>query len=242
MMSDDIFLDEMLDQNDVLCEELPIHLVKSQIIKPNQKLELVVNKIKKKYARQRNRKNLKRTNARAEKWLKKSGYLDTSNLQTIDYNNDADITGLETVDYNNDIQLHDLDDSIKVTGNIDNRNLKKTSKAQIAAKKLIAKCKKINKSKLNNYAKLNKTDNNDVIFIKQVPVHPSNKFKKIADLNDKVEFIKQVPIHPRDGLKKLSDLKDEVGFIKQVPLPPRKRLERQTKKNKSHAIHSSSAK
>ena len=158
------------------------------------------------------------------------GYLDTSNLQTIDYNNDADITGLEAVDYNNVIQLHGLDDSIKVTGNIDKKNLKKTSKAQIAAKKFIGKCKNINKSKLNNYAKLNKTDKDDFIFIKQVPVHSSNKFKKVADLNDKVEFIKQVPIHPRDRLKKFSDLKDEVGFIKQVPLPPRKKLERQTKK------------
>ena len=71
MVSDDILLDEILDQDDVLFEELTTHLVKSQIIKPKQKLELVVNKIKKKYARQRNRKNLKRTNARAEKWLKK---------------------------------------------------------------------------------------------------------------------------------------------------------------------------
>ena len=69
MVSDDILLDEILDQDDVLFDELTTHLVKSQIIKPNQKLELVVNKIKKKYARQRNRKNLKTTNTRAEKWF-----------------------------------------------------------------------------------------------------------------------------------------------------------------------------
>ena len=47
----------------------------------------------------------------------------------------TDITKLETVDYNNDIQLDDLDDIIKVTGNTDKANLKKISKAQIAAKK-----------------------------------------------------------------------------------------------------------
>ena len=47
----------------------------------------------------------------------------------------TDITKLETVDYDNDIQLDDLDDIIKVTGNTDKANLKKISKAQIAAKK-----------------------------------------------------------------------------------------------------------
>ena len=47
----------------------------------------------------------------------------------------TDITKLKTVDYNNDIQLDDLDDIIKVTGNTDKTNLKKISKAQIAAKK-----------------------------------------------------------------------------------------------------------
>ena len=62
---------------------------------------------------------------RAAKWLKKSGYLDL-------LINDTDITDLETVDYKNDIQLDDLDDSIKVTSNVDRTNLKKT-KAQIAA-------------------------------------------------------------------------------------------------------------
>ena len=46
----------------------------------------------------------------------------------------TDIAKLETVDYNNDIQLDDLDDIIKVTGNTDKANLKKISKAQIAAK------------------------------------------------------------------------------------------------------------
>ena len=90
--------------------------------------------------------------------------------------NDADITDLETVDYKNDIQLDDLDDSIKVTSDVDRRNLKKT-KAQIAVKKMIGKDKKINKSKLNNYAKLNKTDRDDIFFVKQVPVHPRDRFK-----------------------------------------------------------------
>ena len=95
--------------------------------------------------------------------MKKLGYLDSSDLQTTDCNNDADITVLETVDYNNEIQLDDLDDSVKVISDIDRTNLKKTSKSQIAMKKIIEKYKKINKSKLNYYAKLNKPDKSDVI-------------------------------------------------------------------------------
>ena len=95
--------------------------------------------------------------------MKKLGYLDSSDLQTTDCNNDADITVLETVDYNNEIQLDDLDDSVKVISDIDRTNLKKTSKSQIAVKKIFEKYKKINKSKLNCYAKLNKPDKNDVI-------------------------------------------------------------------------------
>ena len=143
------------------------------------------------------------------------------------------------VDYNDDTQIDDLDDNItvdldgniKVINDIDKKNLKETSIAQIA--KIIGKYRQMNKSKLNNYSKLNKTDKDDVISIKQVPVHPKNRFKKIANLNYKVEVIKQVPVHPRDRLKMLSDLKDEVEFIKQVPLHLQSRLERQTKKAKA---------
>ena len=112
--------------------------------------------------------------------MKKSGYLDSSDLQAINYNNDADITDLETVDYNNNIHTDDVNDNIKVTSNIGRTNLKKTAKAQIAAKKIIGKYKKINKSKLNTYAKLNKTDKDDVIFVKQVPGHTRNRFKQTA--------------------------------------------------------------
>ena len=51
MAPDDILHEKKLNQNDVLFEELPTRPVRHQIIKPNQKLELVAGKIKKKYAR-----------------------------------------------------------------------------------------------------------------------------------------------------------------------------------------------
>ena len=67
MVSDDILQDKDLDQIDVLFEELLTRSVKCQIIKANTRLELVANKILKKYNRQINRKNLKKTNGSAVK-------------------------------------------------------------------------------------------------------------------------------------------------------------------------------
>ena len=48
MASDDILQGKNLDQNNVLFEELPTRQVRHQLIKPNARLELAANKIKKK--------------------------------------------------------------------------------------------------------------------------------------------------------------------------------------------------
>ena len=61
----------------------------------------------------------------------------------------TDITKLETVDYDNDIQLDDLDDIIKVTGNIDKANLKKISKAQDDIIKVTGNTDKANLKKIS---------------------------------------------------------------------------------------------
>ena len=45
------------------------------------------------------------------------------------------------------------------------------------------------------------------MFIKQVPVHPRDRLKKLAAAEEKVEFVKQVLVHPRDRLKKLTSEK-----------------------------------
>ena len=97
------------------------------------------------------------------------------------------------------------------------------------------------KTRLKNYKHLNTDHNDDVVFIKQVPVHPKNRMKKLAAQNDKVEFIKQVPLHPRLCLKRKatlnnykllnknkskSDRDDDVPFIKKVRLLPRDRMKR----------------
>ena len=48
MASDDILQGKNLDQNNVLFEELPTRPVRHQLIKPNARLELAANKMKKK--------------------------------------------------------------------------------------------------------------------------------------------------------------------------------------------------
>ena len=43
-----------------------------------------------------------------------------------------------------------------------------------------------------------KNKNDDVVFMKQVPIHPRDWKKKLEAIDEKVKFIKQVPVHPRD--------------------------------------------
>ena len=86
--------------------------------------------------------------------MKRAGYLDTFDQQSIDYNNNSDIADLEIVDYNNDTNISDWKDD----NSIDTKNLKKTSKAQIAAKKITRKYRNVNKSSLNKYKKLINTE------------------------------------------------------------------------------------
>ena len=37
--------------------------------------------------------------------------------------------------------------------------------------------------------------------MKQVPIHPRDRFKKLEAIDEKVKFIKQVPVHQRDRLR-----------------------------------------
>ena len=91
------------------------------------------SRIKKKYFRQKSRGVLKKSNKKAAAWLRKAGYLDIDDLETVDFNNDNNIADLEdvaTVDYND----NNLDDVATVDYNNDNNlndlydiDLKKTS-------------------------------------------------------------------------------------------------------------------
>ena len=50
-------------------------------------MRLASNRIKKKYFRQKSKGILKKSNKKAAVCLRKAGYLDTDDLETVDYNN-----------------------------------------------------------------------------------------------------------------------------------------------------------
>ena len=203
-------------------------------LKRTNRLESAGSRTKRKYQRQKQRKEFKKINKKATKYLKKAGYLDIDDAETVNYSNDTNIDDAETIDYNNDNKPSNLDKDIQKVA------LKKKS-ASILAKKILTKYKNLKrKTTLRNYEHLNK-DNDDVVFIKQVPVHPKNRMKKLPAQNDKVEFIKQVSLHPRLHLKRKatlnnyrllhkkkskSDGDNDVIFIKKVLLHPRDRMKR----------------
>ena len=66
---------------------------------------------------------------------------------------------------------------------------------QIGAKEIVNKYKNIRrkrKSTLDNYTGLNKKSKDDVTFIKQVPLHPQERLKRLSKLDDKVHVVKEV--------------------------------------------------
>ena len=170
---------------------------------------------------------MKKAIKKATEWLKKAGYLETNDLETIDYNNDVSLHDVQTVVYNNDTQLDELHSEPE-------QIVPKNISTLKTAKKITKKYRNLKrKGQLVNYSKLNKkSKDDDIVFIKQVPVHPRDRFKKLAAAKEKVELIKQVPVHPRDRLKRAARQQKEVEFIKQVPLHPKERLKRMDKKLK----------
>ena len=112
---------------------------KVKIILSNaNKVRLAADKIKNKYKKQKPISTLRAKNKKGADWLKRAGCVDTDDLQTIDYNNDTNVTDLddvETINYNNDTSVSDLID------------LKKTSRKQLTAKKIIKKYRHLARKK-----------------------------------------------------------------------------------------------
>ena len=96
-------------------------------LKRTNYLESASARIKRKYQLQKQRKEFKK-NKKAAKYLKKAGYLDVDDTETVDYSNDTNLDNVATVDYNNDNKLSDIDEDIQKV------DLKKKS-ATTAAKK-----------------------------------------------------------------------------------------------------------
>ena len=152
----------------------------------------------------RNRDKVKRLTQRAIRQLKKSKYLETDDTETVDYNNDIDITNA------NDDLSSDAETIIYEEPAIKRRNPKRKGDSM--------RCfdtKKFMKNVGDSY---------DVQFIKQVSMHPRNRLTRATKNpqkdDDDVEFIKQVSTHPRDRLAratKYAQGDDDVKFIKEVP-------------------------
>ena len=144
-------------------------------------------------------------------------------LGIIDYNNDVSLDNLETIDFNNDTKMTDLTDT-----------------DTIAAKKIIEKYRNLKrKGEPIEYSEPNiksKSRNNDIMFIKQIPMHLRDRLKKINKLRktDEVKFIKQLSFHPRHRLKRKrreqldnynelskKSKNDAAVFMKQDPIHPK---------------------
>ena len=88
---------------------------------------------------------------------------------------------------------------------IDKIDLKQTCATQAA--KNIKKYRNLKRKgepiKYSEPNKKSKSRNNDITFIKQIPVHPQERLKKLnkSRKTDEVKFIKQLPLYLRNRLK-----------------------------------------
>ena len=134
----------------------------------------------------RNRDKVKRSAQRAIQQLKKSKYLETDDTETVDYNNDIDIT-----DVSNDLSS-DAETMIYEEPIIKRRNpQRKGNPMQCFDTKRFMK---------------NVGDSYDFQFIKQVPMHPRDRLARATKNgqrdDDDNRCIKQVSAHPRDRLRR----------------------------------------
>ena len=163
-----------------------------------------------------NRDKVKRSARRVIRQLKQSKYLETGDTETVDYNNDIDIT-----DFNDDLS-YDAETIIYKEPIIKRRNPKRKGDSMQRFD-----TKRFMKNVDGSY---------NAQFIKQVPMHPRDRLARTttnAQRNDDdIEFMKQVCIHTRDRLAratKNAQSDDYVKFIKQVTAHPRDRLRRKAK-------------
>ena len=114
--------------------------------------------------------------------------------------NVTDLADVETVNYNNDTNINDV---------LSNES------AQIAAKNIVKKDRNFARKK--SYKRPFKKPDDDVVFLKQVPVQPMDRSARKT--KDDVKFVKQEPLH-RERLKRKrkSTLENYSDLIKKVKI------------------------
>ena len=109
--------------------------------------------------------SLKDANKKATDWLRKAGCIETDDQQILDYNNDIETDDPETINYKNAANMTGLN-------NTDKADFKKTSGAQLAAKKINIKYKNLKRKDAPVKIPAKKGKEEDIIFIRQDPLHP----------------------------------------------------------------------
>ena len=178
-----------IDTNNVLFEHVPVDDTPNYPSPPNlfpsfSDILLPKNKSKKKTAKKflkkyqkmrQNRERVKKAAKNAVQKLKKMRYIQTDDTQTVIYNDDVNIDDLTTVGYNSDAEIENLSDAetVKMAAN---------SVAQQQAKRIIKKYKNLKRKatkKIDQPIKKRKNEKaDDVVFVKQVPMHPRDKLAR----------------------------------------------------------------
>ena len=142
---------------------------------------------------------------------------DTADAETVDYNNDSNIcdgsnkstqiTAKKVQKFKNlakkkaplSFIITDLadDETVNYNNNANINNVLSNTSVQIAAKKIVKRYRNLARKK--PYQRPYRKPDNDVVFLKQVPVHPRDRFARKT--KDDVKFVKQVPLHPCERLK-----------------------------------------
>ena len=123
--------------------------------------------------RERIKKAAKKKNAIQK--LKKARYLQTDDTRTVNCNDNVNIDDLITARYNSDAEIENLShaETVKMAAN---------SVSQQQAKRIIKKYKNLKRKatkKIDQPIKKRKNEKaDDVVFVKQVPMHPRDKLAR----------------------------------------------------------------
>ena len=227
------------DVNDVLLEHDPADTTSNILpspelllsfsdilLKTNNGKNETAKKIRQKYKNIRqNKDKIKKVTKQAIKEMKKSNYLETDDAETVNYNDGINIDDISTA---GNVEIENMSDAETIDYDKVNKGI-----TQQNAKRIINQYRNLkSKAAMNNKNKTKKRKDDDVIFVKQVPVHPRDRLAcTTKNKDDDVIFVKQVPVHWQDRLARTTKNKDDdVIFVKQVPIHPRNRLQKRTKK------------
>ena len=130
--------------------------------------------------------------------MKKSKYLQADDMEMVNYNSDIE-PDLSTVNYKSDVEIDDASDAETTDYNT---TTNKNSVALQQAKRIRKKYRNLKRKaaiRKNIPQKIkipNNNDDDDVVFVKQMPLHPRDRLARAT--KDDVVFLKQVPVQKKN--------------------------------------------